>query len=440
MRTISIACALVVASAASAAAATLEVGPDKQYAAPSAAAAAANDGDVVEIDAGEYVGDVATWTQNDLTLRGVGGRAHLRAAGNHAGGKGTWVLQGDNTLVENIEFSEASVPDENGAGIRQEGAGLTVRNCYFHDNENGILAGDNASSDIVIEYSEFARNGVGDGQTHNMYINHVRTFTLRHSYSHDSDVGHTVKTRANESYILYNRIMDEAGTASYIIDVPNGGTTYIVGNLLHQDADAKNGTMISYGSEGLNNDTDELYIVNNTFVQDRFTGFFVSNDAATTPAIVENNIMVGEGTLVSGNAAMDANYTGDTPMFVDRAGYDYRLQEGSPAIDGGQDPGSANGFGLTPAWQYLHPIDRTARSATGAIDIGAYELGAPSSPVPDAGPVEDDAGAGSSSDAGGPGGGGDGDGGCCDSSGPDSMGTGLLLLAVFAAARRRRHA
>ena len=97
-------------------------------------------GDTIEIDADVYEGDVAIWYQDNLTIRGVGGgRAHLKANGNNAEGKGIWVIKGNNTVVENIEFSESTVPDENGAGIRQEGAGLTVRNCSFHDNENGIL-------------------------------------------------------------------------------------------------------------------------------------------------------------------------------------------------------------------------------------------------------------------------------------------------------------
>jgi hypothetical protein len=62
---------------------------------PSAAAAVAGDGDIIEIDAGEYVGDVAFWTANNLTIRGVGGMAHLRAAGNSAGGKAIWVIKGN---------------------------------------------------------------------------------------------------------------------------------------------------------------------------------------------------------------------------------------------------------------------------------------------------------------------------------------------------------
>ena len=141
----------------------LRVGPGMQYTEPSQAAAVAHDGDVVEIAAGTYTGDVAVWKANQLTLKGVGGRVILDAAGKAAEGKGTWVIHGNTTTVENLEFVGAKVGDKNGAGIRQEGRGLTVRHCVFRDNQNGILAGNSPESVIDIEESEFAHNGAGDG-------------------------------------------------------------------------------------------------------------------------------------------------------------------------------------------------------------------------------------------------------------------------------------
>lgn len=128
--------------------------------------------------------------------------------------------------MENIEFSGCAVPDKNGAGIRQEGANLTVRSCYFHDNENGILAGTVKNGPIWIEYSEFGYNGNGDGYSHNLYINNVDTLIFQFNYSHHAKIGHELKTRAHVNYILYNRLSDEVtGTASRNIDIPNGGTT-----------------------------------------------------------------------------------------------------------------------------------------------------------------------------------------------------------------------
>lgn len=351
----------------------LRVGPGKPLTVPSEAAAVANNGDVIEIDAGLYVGDVAVWTQNDLTIRGINGRAHLEANGNNALGKGIWVIQGNNTTVENIEFSGATVPDENGAGIRQEGAGLTVRNCYFHDNENGILGPDDGG-DVLIEYSEFANNGFGDGFTHNMYILDAKSFTLRFNYIHHARIGHNVKSRAQENYILYNRIMDErTGTSSYAIDLPNGGRSFIIGNLIQQGPDNDNSTIISYGAEGLSNPSSDLYIVNNTVVNDYGSGTFVFVQSGTTTARLINNLFVGPGNVLDGPGNQINNLATSNANLVDVGNYDYRLTESSPAIDAGIAPGAANDYDLTPTFQYVHPSQSEIRSAVGPIDIGAYE-------------------------------------------------------------------
>jgi len=111
-------------------AATRTVGPRGAYPKPCAAIGAASDGDVIEIDAaGSYAGDVCPITKNGLTLRGVNGRPKIDAAGQSSGGKAIWVISGDDTTVENVELSGATVADANGAGIRQEGTNLTVRGC-----------------------------------------------------------------------------------------------------------------------------------------------------------------------------------------------------------------------------------------------------------------------------------------------------------------------
>ncbi len=354
-------------------AAVLQVGPGRSLKTPSAAAVKARDGDVIEIDAGTYAGDVAIWRQHRLTIRGTGEYAHLKADGHAAEDKAIWVIKGNGTVIEYVEFSGARVPDQNGAGIRQEGANLTVRHCYFHDNENGILGG---AGEVVIESSEFAHNGFGDGLSHNIYIDRrTRRFTLRASYSHHAHVGHAVKSRARENHILYNRLSDEkTGASSYLIDLPNGGLAYVIGNILQQGPQAENATLLSYGAEGALYGKTGLYVVNNTFVNDHETGVFVRNASTTRPAKIINNIFTGPGKVVSGLAEVESNWTGSDPGFLARAEYDYRLKIGSAAIDQGVDPGGADGFSLIPRYHYIHPLAIEPRPEVGKIDFGAYEF------------------------------------------------------------------
>lgn len=351
------------------------VGPGMPYAKPSEVANVAQDGDVIEIEAGTYRGDVAVWRQDNLVIRGVGGRPHLMAEGKSAQGKAIWVIQGDNTVVDNVEFSGAAVADRNGAGIRQEGSGLTVRNCYFHRNENGILSGRNPASDIVIERSIFDNNGYGDGRSHNLYIGRIKSLTIRHSYIHHARVGHNIKSRAATNYILYNRVMDESdGTSSYAVDLPNGGIAYVIGNLLQQGPRTENSAILSYGTRQASADDGEVYIVNNTFVNDHDRGLFVRVAKGAATVRIVNNIFSGPGRVLEGKGDLEANLTSNAPGLRTPGRYDYRLVPGSPAIDAGVDPGSANGFSLRPGYHYLHAADAEPRPEHGPLDVGAYEL------------------------------------------------------------------
>ena len=255
---------------------TWRVGPDRELATPSAAAAVAGDGDTVLIDPGTYSGDVATWTQDDLTLRGDGGRAHLRADGNDAQGKAIWVIAGDRTTVDRIELSGASVPDRNGAGIRQEGTDLTVTRSWFHDNENGILTGADPESDIVI-----TRLAVLPQRLRRRLLPQPlrRRGPLVHrerELARGRRTGHELKSRAARNTIVANRISDGDATASYSIDLPNGGRSLVAGNVIVQGPRSENPALVSYGAEGLTHPSRTLWVVNNTFVNRRTSGTFVA--------------------------------------------------------------------------------------------------------------------------------------------------------------------
>jgi hypothetical protein len=357
----------------------VQVGPGRQFTDPSQVTGVVQSGDVVEIDAGVYNGTESIWNTSSLTLRGVGGRAHLVAPTTISNQKAIWVTAGTNMAVENIEFSGAAVPDKNGAGIRADGQDLAICASYFHDNEDGILGG---AGNVLIEYSEFARNGgcvPTFGCSHNIYIGGGNRFTLRYSYSHHASIGHLVKSRALENYILYNRIMDEAdGTSSFTIDLPNGGLSYIVGNLLQQGPNTDNSTIVAYGEEGLINLSKTLYVVNNTFANDRTAGgtFVELTGGPSVTATLQNNLFVGNGTTVSGGTVTQVTnlqITTAAANFVNIGAFDYRPTATTPGIDQGTAPGLGGTFDLTPIYQYVHPTNREARPVRNAIDVGAYE-------------------------------------------------------------------
>lgn len=275
---------------------TIQVGPGHLYVLPSEAARIVHDGDIVEIAAGDYTADATLWRANNLTIRGVGGMAHMKSQGKTIKGKAIWVIKGNDTTVENIGFHDARVSSRNGAGIRLEGRNLTVRHSLFRNNENGILTGKNPESEVLIEHTEFDQNGHGDGQSHNLYIGAIRKFTLRDSISRRARVGHQVKSRAAENIITNNKLADEVtGSSSYLIDLPSGGMAHIADNTLQQGALTENSTMVSFGAEKKPlHVQNALRVENNTFINDRKAGcrlLFVKEGIET--AVVTHNRFVG---------------------------------------------------------------------------------------------------------------------------------------------------
>jgi hypothetical protein len=283
---------------------------------------AAQNGDTIHITAGEYRGDVATWSANDLTICGIGGRAKLFADGVHQSGKGIWVITGSNTTIHSVEFHNAKVPDENGAGIRQEGTNLTLRDTGFYDNEDGILTDDGINSTITVEYSEFARNGVGDlGRNHNIYAGKIGKLIVRYSYFHEAVIGHNLKSRARETHIENSYFMDgPSGTSSYLVNTPNGGVVFLRGNFLQKGPNADNSVSVAYGEEGLAWTTNTLTMVHNTLVSTRSGGTFVYGPSNTQQVTLTGNIFAGNGTSTIGGFSsstivQQSNFTTDASRF-----------------------------------------------------------------------------------------------------------------------------
>lgn len=336
----------------------LRVGPGQAITRIAVAAAMARDGDTVEIEPGDYIADVALWDHDRLTIRGLGNKVRLIAAGAHAEGKAIWIIRRGRVTIENIEFVDARAPDGNGAGIRFESGHLIVRNCHFHGNQNGILTGGVADAMLEVENSEFGYNGTGDGLTHGLYVGAIKSLKVSGSYFHHGNVGHLIKSRARYNEIFYNRFTDEpGGRSSYELDFPNGGVARVIGNIIQQGASAQNSVMVSFGVEGYTWPQNRLFLVHNTLVNDRaYGGSFVRVSVGAEQVLMRNNLLAGFG-QVQGTDLLDV--TGDQrvgwPDFQQPAREDYRLKTerrhnllltAGPAVDPS----------LIPRFEYVHPL------------------------------------------------------------------------------------
>lgn len=394
----------------------IQVGKTRAIQTIAEAAKQAKSGDTVEIDAGDYFADVASWGQEVLTIRAVNGRARLIAGGANMEGKGIWIVKGGDISIDGIDFLDAKVPDGNGAGIRFEHGRLVVRNCIFKGNENGILT---AFGPMVleIENSEFDTNGTVDGRAHGIYVGNIKLLKVSGSYFHHAHGGHLLKSRAAENHIYGNRLTDEiGGQASYELEFPNGGLNYVIGNIIEQGSETQNSTIIAVGAEGYSQPRNELYLINNTIADDRAAnGIFLNVRNGIQKVKALNNILVGSGHALTGTtkalsdetrpgwggfmhaakslavyandlrkgkegpppATADGEFANNLhaewDQFMLAARYDYRLKPTSSLLGKVVPAGTANGIDLTQKLQYVHPRS-TVRLSENPRAPGAVQL------------------------------------------------------------------
>jgi len=158
--------------------------------------------------------------------------------------KATLVLRGRGARIDGLVFQNLAVEDGNGAGIRIEQGDLEVANAYFRTSEQGILSADDPASSIRIERSTFSRLGRCDRDldcAHSIYIGDYGSLTVTRSRFEKGTGGHYVKSRSRRTTVADSTFDDTAGSATnYMIDLPEGATGSITGNLFIQGQDKEN--------------------------------------------------------------------------------------------------------------------------------------------------------------------------------------------------------
>ncbi len=285
---------------------TIPVGPDKPLKTLAAAIAGAAAGDRLLIDAGEYF-DCAVITLHDIIIEGAGKDGSTVFTDKTCAGKALLITAGDNITVRNLTLTRARVPDGNGAGIRAEGANLNVERVKFINNQNGILAGTNTASTIIVKDSVFSRNGACSGAcSHGIYAGGIKRLHVENSTFSETKQGHHIKSRAARTEVIGCTITDGLdGTASYLIEIPNGGGVLVKNNTLEKGPKSENHTgAIVIGMEGVTQPTREIRVEDNIFRNTgRYPTFLVVNQTATE-ALVKSNTLSGTAKPLRGDGAV----------------------------------------------------------------------------------------------------------------------------------------
>lgn len=208
--------------------ADLCVGPDYRLKLPSQAAKAAQEGDTVYIEAGDYT-DCATWPVS-VSIRGIGGRPTI--GGKVCDGKGVWITRGAKITIENVELHGALGGTSNAAAIRHEGKALILRNIKIYDSHNGILSGHDPKMSVEIYDSVFHHMHTRGDMAHNIYVGKIARLVAEGNYFYDGQSGHFIKTLAAKSTIAYNRIIDKKGIDAALIDIWGCSRFEVVGNAM----------------------------------------------------------------------------------------------------------------------------------------------------------------------------------------------------------------
>jgi len=222
-------------------------------------------------------------------------------------GKGLFVIEGSDVTIRGLTFARARVPDGNGAGIRAEGKNLTIEASRFVNNEAGVLAAaDFSDGQIRIVDSEFVENGKCTATcTHALNVGRILLLRVENSRFIGTMGGHHIRSLAMRTELIGNRIEDgPEGTASYLVDLPEGGSLFMERDRLEKGPRTGNDrAAVMIGDERTVQPSLSLIFKNNEFVND--TGehtAFVLNWSGGEPAF-EGNQFAGPVTEVSTRGA-----------------------------------------------------------------------------------------------------------------------------------------
>jgi hypothetical protein len=220
--------------------------------------------------------------------------------------KGLIVITGNDTVIENFEFSEMAVADHNGAGIRHQGFGLIVRNSYFHDGEDGILSGTTATGHggdkdlLLVENSKFEHLGGGGGQAHGVYFGAHKEASVRNSlFLASRDQGHEFKSRALTSRIDCSMMASLDGVDSYSLNFPDAGQVIVTNSVVEQGASSANSGIVDYGSEMLYTPPVNTMSFNKVTLLNDASGGTYFNVRHSTQFTLTDSVTAGPGSQYS---------------------------------------------------------------------------------------------------------------------------------------------
>ena len=394
-------------------AATYNVGPGQSYPTMNSLPPL-NPGDLVQVNSATYSETFrftrAGTSASPIVIRGVGAtRPIFDGTGLNVDGalpnpRAIFQVEASYVTIDNIEFKNAA-NGNNGAGIRITNTSSTttlntiINNCKITYCDMGMMS--DSCDNLLIQSCEVAFNGTSlySGSSHNFYLNGNKT-TLKYNYIHDSLYGQNFKTRGHYTELLYNTIANsqdgELGFVDSALTATANSNAVMIGNVVIakvRGAAWNHGRFIQFGEDVGGTHTGTLYAINNTFYSYDNRMQFVNVNVASASAVMVNNICFGADSIAAGTvrgsnnwmqstaaipAGLSGSVLGSDPLFANAGARDFHLTSSSGCIDQGTNaPTCVDGTGATqsgvPNTEYVVDFGSVARTASGTLDIGAYE-------------------------------------------------------------------
>jgi hypothetical protein len=327
--------ALLIGICPTALAATLEVGPGKQFNRIEQAVSAAEPGDIVEVHprlGGKPYERVGVFVDKPrLTIRAAGVEAgqHITLSGKgfeHSGRGRTprAIFQfnrgADHCVLEGFELTGASNNTRNGAGVRINQANhVTIRNCDIHNNDMGIMSnGDGTLQSAVnqrIENCAIHHNGDHESPRfhHNVYLGGTSA-TVRFCNIHHVRRGHNIKSRAHFTKVEYSYVHHSPNREFDLVDATDttgpGSHAVLLGNIIVKDPHTQgNRGVIHFGQDGGREHDGTLYLVHNTIVTP-FVSPVIGLSSAKARSVLFGNIIDDGGKTRNNQTLGDARRGG----------------------------------------------------------------------------------------------------------------------------------
>jgi hypothetical protein len=271
-------------------------------------------GGALEVLPGVHYGaHVTTALSKSMRVVGVvenGVRPTLKVDGSirPAWGKAILVPTAPDITIEDLVLTGCMVPDSNGAGIRPEPTCtlLKINRVDCIENENGILAPDSATGQILITDSLFSNNGkatdpVRRGFSHNLYFNKCAKVVMTNCIIQNSYYGHELKSRALSTEL--RNVSIYSGLEGCAIDLPNGGILYVTASMLQKPANSNKSILIGIEAEpesGVH--SNRSYVIENSVLDNqRPIGVIVKQFGTTNVRVM--------GCQMPGRTAMEGPVT-----------------------------------------------------------------------------------------------------------------------------------